>query len=80
MKPPELKQWRAANGYTQGGLAEVLGVALMTVSRWECGTREIPSFLHLALKAIPKKGGKVHRNIGTKSKRKEARYGTKRGL
>ncbi len=81
MKPPELKKWRAANGYTQGELAEVLGVALMTVSRWECGTREIPSFLHLALKAIPKKGGKVHSNSGvTKSKRKEAFHGTKRYL
>lgn len=81
MKPKELKQWRAANGYTQGELAEVLGVALITVSRWECGTREIPSFLHLALKAISKKGGQVHRSSGSaKSKRKEARHGTKRDL
>jgi len=57
MKPYELKKWRADNGYSQGELAKILGVALETISRWERGTREITSFLHLALKAIPKKGG-----------------------
>jgi len=57
MKPQELKDWRRENGYSQGELADILGVALQTVSRWERGTREITSFLHLALKAIPKKGG-----------------------
>jgi hypothetical protein len=30
----------------------VLGVDAMTVSRWERGERQIPSFLHLALKAL----------------------------
>jgi len=56
VKPDELKKWRKENGYTQGELAAVLGVALFSVSRWETGLRSIPSFLHLALKAIPKKG------------------------
>ncbi len=57
MKPRDLKKWRADNGYSQGELADILGVALQTVSRWERGTREITSYLHLALKTIPKKGG-----------------------
>jgi len=70
VKPDELKKWRTANGYTQGELADVLGVALITVSRWECRTREMPSFLHLALKAIPKKGGGRNRN-GEKTTRKK---------
>jgi transcriptional regulator with XRE-family HTH domain len=55
MKPQELRKWREENGYTQAELAGILGVAMMSVSRWEIGMRSIPSFLHLALKAIPKK-------------------------
>ncbi len=58
MKPEELRKWREKNGYTQSELAGILGVAMMSVCRWEIGMRAIPSFLHLALKAIPtKKGG-----------------------
>jgi DNA-binding transcriptional regulator YiaG len=80
MKPEELKKWRKGSGYTQGELADILSVVLMTVSRWECGTRAIPSFLHLALKAIPKKGGDKKQRSITKLNRKEVRHGTKRDL
>lgn len=59
MTPAGLKAWRAQNGYSQSQLAEVLGVASMTVSRWERGVREIPSFLHLALECTKKKGKKT---------------------
>jgi len=52
MTPIDLKEWREANGYSQSGLAEVLSVHIMTVSRWERGVREIPPFLHLALKFL----------------------------
>jgi DNA-binding transcriptional regulator YiaG len=52
MTPIELKEWREANGYSQGGLADALTVHIMTVSRWERGVREIPPFLHLALKYL----------------------------
>jgi transcriptional regulator with XRE-family HTH domain len=48
----ELIKWREANGYSQSGLAEALSVHVMTISRWERGVREIPSFLHLALKYL----------------------------
>jgi|GEM_PF-945673 len=59
MKPKELQKWRQLNGYSQSQLAEALGVAVMTVSRWETASREIPPFLHLALKSLPKKGGEI---------------------
>lgn len=48
----ELKQWRASAGLSQTGLARLLGVDKMTISRWERGVRDIPPFLHLALEAI----------------------------
>jgi len=49
MTAKELKQWREANGYSQGRLANALSVDVMTVSRWERGVRGIPAFLKLAL-------------------------------
>ena len=52
MTGDELKKWREANGYSQSGLAKDLAVHTMTVSRWERGVREIPPFLHLALKYL----------------------------
>jgi transcriptional regulator with XRE-family HTH domain len=52
MKPRDLIKWREANGYSQSDLAEALSVHVMTVSRWERGVREIPPFLHLALKYL----------------------------
>jgi DNA-binding transcriptional regulator YiaG len=71
MQPKELRKWRKDNGYTQSELGAILGVALFSVSRWETGSRAIPSFLHLALKAIPKKGGGIKQDSIKKSKKKE---------
>jgi DNA-binding transcriptional regulator YiaG len=56
MLPEELKAWRVKYGYSQSQLAKVLTVSTVTISRWETGAREIPSFLHLTLKGIRKKG------------------------
>ena len=57
--PYDLKNWRLEHNYSQSQLAKSLGVIKLTVSRWERGEREIPSFLHLALKCIKKKGGGI---------------------
>ena len=65
----ELKAWRKNNGYSQGKLAKALGVIPLTVSRWERGVREIPSFLHLALTALEGKaikGGEIKKVKGKK--------------
>jgi transcriptional regulator with XRE-family HTH domain len=48
----ELRQRREALGLTQEQLAEILGVDIVTISRWERGTRSIPPHLPLALEAI----------------------------
>jgi transcriptional regulator with XRE-family HTH domain len=58
MEPKELKQWREANGYSQARLAKALSCHVITVSRWENGAREIPSFLKLALGYLELKGDK----------------------
>jgi transcriptional regulator with XRE-family HTH domain len=68
MRPDEVQGWRARNGYSQARLAKILGVDVMTVSRWERGVYDIPPFLHFALAHLesleakqplnkPKKGG-----------------------
>ena len=73
MTPDDLKAWRTKSGYSQSQLAKVLGVATMTVSRWETGLREIPSFLHLALECMEKKGGGTERLKGKETKTKKTR-------
>lgn len=71
MIPKELQAWRRKNGYSQGRLAKILGVIPLTVSRWERGVREIPSFLHLALECMEKKGGETVTSKGRKTKMKK---------
>ena len=57
MIPKQLQKWRRVNGISQAGLAKLLGVDVMTVSRWERGIVNIPSFLHLALRCLELEGG-----------------------
>jgi DNA-binding XRE family transcriptional regulator len=52
MDRKELKEWREKHGYTRKALAEVLGVKVPTIYRWEKGLRKISPFLHLALEAL----------------------------
>ena len=52
MTPEDLRQWRELTGYSQMKLAAALRVSRVTVTRWETGAREIPSFLGLALAGL----------------------------
>lgn len=66
LTPDALVKWRKKNGYTQIRLGKELGVTALTVYRWEKAMREIPAFLHLALKYLELKGGE----IGAEDKRR----------
>jgi transcriptional regulator with XRE-family HTH domain len=68
MTSKDLKTWRKKNGYTQIKLANILGVTNQTIFRWESGERSIPSFLHLTLECVEKKGDESRRK-GIKKKR-----------
>lgn len=52
MTKEELKTWRKDKGLSQAKMAHLLGVRVMTISRWELGTRSIPTLLSLALKGL----------------------------
>lgn len=73
MSPKELTAWIEASGYNRLELAEMLGVSNVSVSRWEHGTREIPSFLHLALECLEKKGGRTDQGKTKKKTGKESK-------
>ena len=68
MKPSDLVKWRKSNGYSQIKLGKALGVATITVYRWEKTMREIPPFLHLALKWLECEGGEPMDEGKTKRK------------
>jgi transcriptional regulator with XRE-family HTH domain len=71
MKPSELIKWRKRNGYSQIKLGKALGVSTITIYRWEKAMREIPSFLHLALRCLELEGGELMAK--GKKKRKEVK-------
>lgn len=50
--PAELKDWRAARGYTQQMLADRLGVRVAAVTRWEAAQRPFTAYFWLALAGI----------------------------
>ena len=74
MSPAELTEWIEASGYSRKELAEILGVSNVSVSRWEHGTRDIPSFLHLALECLEKKGGKTNKGNTKKKTGKDTKH------
>ena len=74
--PEDLKHWRELNGYSQMKLAAALRVSRVTVTRWETGVREIPSFLGLALEALEARGGdRKPRARGTKTEKGGKNHG-----
>jgi transcriptional regulator with XRE-family HTH domain len=47
-----LRAWRLEHDLSQRALGELLGVTWLAVQRWEAGKHPIPSYLHLALRAL----------------------------
>lgn len=70
MTPKELAEWREKNAYSQRDLAAVLGVTNVCISRWENQAREIPSFLHLALRCLELERGETRDKKGKTKKKK----------
>ena len=52
MTREELINWRKKHSLRQEDLAKLLGIARVSVTRWENGTRKIPPFLHWALESV----------------------------
>ena len=52
MTPQQLKSLRASLGWSQTRLAEELGVARNTVTRWEMGLNPIPPMAQRLLKSM----------------------------
>jgi transcriptional regulator with XRE-family HTH domain len=77
MRGEELKKWRQKNGWSQGQLARALGVINISVSRWERGERQIPSFLGLALAYLELRGDDLKPKMRTK--RKNEKGGSENG-
>jgi len=75
MTGKELKELRRRLGLTQKKLARQLGVIPLTVARWETGTRAIPSFLALALKALENQMEKEGQHNGSPGKATTKRQG-----
>jgi DNA-binding transcriptional regulator YiaG len=71
MRPEDLRKWRERTGYSQGQLARVLEVDVMTVSRWERGIMQAPSYLKWALTYLELKGEELKPPLKRKRKRKK---------
>ena len=71
MRPEDLREWRERTGYSQGQLARLLGVDVMTVSRWERAIMKIPPYLKWSLAYLELKGEELKPPL--KRKRKERR-------
>jgi transcriptional regulator with XRE-family HTH domain len=75
MSPHDLKTWRKKNNYSQSSLASVLGVAALTISKWERGVAEIPAYLHLALASVKKRDEKPLRGRPPRGKEVKKKNG-----
>lgn len=52
MEGKELKTLRKELNLTQTELADILGVKMNTVYRWESGILDVPKYIALAMKAV----------------------------
>jgi len=57
--PAGLRAWRQAYGLTQGQLAELLEVRVLTVQRWEAGSTPVSRVAELALERLGQELGRA---------------------
>ncbi len=55
MEGNELKAKRESLGLTQTELADILGVKMNTVYRWESGILSVPTSIELAMETVERK-------------------------
>ena len=48
--PEALRAWRTGRGLTQAQLAELAGVSVRQIKRWEAGAHPVPKLLELYAK------------------------------
>jgi transcriptional regulator with XRE-family HTH domain len=72
MTSSELIRWRKKNSCSQGILSIVLGIDVITISRWERGIQKIPPFLHYALEHIESQGHIVSDAIEKRNEERRA--------
>lgn len=63
MTPKELVQWRDHYKVSQQGLADLLGVHSMTVSKWERGLTRIPAMVGLALETLTQQRARLVKRL-----------------
>ena len=63
MNGQQLALWRTYHMLTQAQLARMLGVHEITVARWECGMRKLPSHLGLSLETIQRELPAGHKRV-----------------
>ncbi len=63
MEGKELKQKREKLELTQTELADILGVKMNTVYRWESGILSVPKSIELAMETVERKFAKKQKQI-----------------